>query len=72
MFEHLDNKIEFPELKPKNINGKRFYEHLQTNKSYPSITTVLFLSETRKVYMNGVRRLSKKSLTILLELPQTV
>ena len=47
MFEHLDNKIEFPELKAKNINGKRFYEHLETNKSYPSITTVLSIRDKK-------------------------
>ena len=50
MFEHLDNKIEFPELKAKNINGKRFYEHLETNKSYPSITTVLSIRDKKGLH----------------------
>ena len=50
MFEHLDNKIEFPELKAKNINGKRFYENLETNESYPSITTVLSIRDKKGLH----------------------
>ena len=39
MFNHLE-RVEIPELKAKNIDGKRFYE-TPDGKAYPSITTVL-------------------------------
>jgi len=40
MFNHLE-PVQLPELKAKNVDGKRFYEDKETGKSYPSITTVL-------------------------------
>ena len=49
MFNHLP-KIEFPELKAKNIDGKRFYENLETNQSYPSITTVLSIRDKQGLH----------------------
>jgi genome maintenance exonuclease 1 len=49
MFNHL-SKIEFPELKAKNIDGKRFYENQETNKSYPSITTVLSIRDKKGLH----------------------
>ena len=39
MFNHLE-PIQIPELKAKNIDGKRFYETPE-GEAYPSITTVL-------------------------------
>ena len=50
MFDHVTKKIEFPELKAKNINGKRFYENLETNESYPSITTVLSIRDKKGLH----------------------
>ena len=39
MFNHLE-RVEIPELKAKNVDGKRFYE-TPDGEAYPSITTVL-------------------------------
>jgi genome maintenance exonuclease 1 len=39
MFNHLE-PVKLPELKAKNIDGKRFYETTE-GEAYPSITTVL-------------------------------
>ena len=69
MFNHLP-KIEFPELKAKNINGGRFYENLETNKSYPSITTVLsilnkegILAWRKRVGEEEANRISQQAAT---------
>ena len=39
MFNHLE-PIQLPELKARNVDGKRFYE-TENGEAYPSITTVL-------------------------------
>jgi len=41
MFIHKQPTGELPPLKAKNVDGKRFYEHLETGSKYPSITSVL-------------------------------
>ena len=40
MFIHKQPTGELPPLKAKNVDGKRFYEHLETGSKYPSITSV--------------------------------
>jgi ATP-dependent exoDNAse (exonuclease V) beta subunit len=39
MFNHLE-PVQLPELKARNVDGKRFYE-TESGEAYPSITTVL-------------------------------
>ena len=39
MFNHLE-PVQLPELKARNVDGKRFYE-TENGEAYPSITTVL-------------------------------
>jgi genome maintenance exonuclease 1 len=34
-----------PPLKAKNVDGKRFYEHITTGEKYPSITSVLSIRQ---------------------------
>ena len=41
IFTHTPPIRDLPPLKAKNVNGKRFYEHLETKEAYPSITSVL-------------------------------
>jgi genome maintenance exonuclease 1 len=41
MFIHQPPINDLPLLKAKNVNGTRFYEHLETKEVYPSITSVL-------------------------------
>ena len=45
MFKHQPPINDLPLLKAKNVNGKRFYEHLETKKVYPSITSVLSIRQ---------------------------
>ena len=60
MFEHLDNKIEFPELKNRKILMERGFMNIwQTNKSYPSITTVLSIRD-KKIYMNERKKVGEE------------
>ena len=41
---------ELPPLKAKNVNGKRFYEHLETKDIYPSITSVLSIRDKKGLH----------------------
>ena len=41
---------ELPPLKAKNVNGKRFYEHLETKEAYPSITSVLSIRDKKGLH----------------------
>tara|TARA_B100000963_G_scaffold327369_1_gene315066 strand:+ start:713 stop:1405 length:693 start_codon:yes stop_codon:yes gene_type:complete len=45
MFKHQPPINDLPLLKAKNVNGKRFYEHLETKEVYPSITSVLSIRQ---------------------------
>ena len=50
MFKHTQPTGDLPPLKAKNVDGKRFYEHITTGEKYPSITSVLsFLVD--KIYL---------------------
>ena len=43
IFTHHPPIKDLPPLKAKNVNGKRFYDHLETKDIYPSITSVLYI-----------------------------
>jgi len=45
MFTHQPPLRDLPLLKAKNVDGKRFYEDQQTQKIYPSITSVLSIRQ---------------------------
>ena len=45
MFIHTRPTGDLPPLKAKNVNGKRFYQHIETNEVYPSITSVLSIRQ---------------------------
>ena len=45
IFTHTPPINDLPPLKAKNVNGKRFYEHLETKEAYPSITSVLSIRQ---------------------------
>lgn len=45
MFIHKQPTGELPPLKAKNVDGKRFYEHIETKEKYPSITSVLSIRQ---------------------------
>ena len=40
MFKHTQPTGDLPPLKAKNVDGKRFYEHITTGEKYPSITRI--------------------------------
>ena len=44
-FTHTPPQGNLPLLKAKNVNGKRFYEIIETKKIYPSITSVLSIRQ---------------------------
>ena len=44
-FIHTPPIKDLPPLKAKNVNGKRFYEHLETKEAFPSITSVLSIRQ---------------------------
>ena len=46
MFTHTPPINDLPLLKAKNVEGKRFYEHLETKEVYPSITSVLSIRQS--------------------------
>jgi ATP-dependent exoDNAse (exonuclease V) beta subunit len=50
IFTHTPPINELPPLKAKNINGKRFYEHLETKEAYPSITSVLSIRDKKGLH----------------------
>ena len=50
MFIHQPPIRDLPPLKAKNVNGKRFYEHQETKKAYPSITTVLSIRDKKGLH----------------------
>ena len=45
MFKHTQPTGVLPPLKAKNVDGKRFYEHITTGEKYPSITSVLSIRQ---------------------------
>ena len=45
MFIHTQPTGDLPPLKAKNVDGKRFYEHIETGEKYPSITSVLSIRQ---------------------------
>ena len=45
MFKHTQPTGDLPPLKAKNVDGKRFYEHITTGEKYPSITSVLSIRQ---------------------------
>ena len=45
IFTHTPPINDLPPLKAKNVDGKRFYEHLETKEAYPSITSVLSIRQ---------------------------
>ena len=45
MFKHTQPTGDLPPLKAKNVDGKRFYEHIETGEKYPSITSVLSIRQ---------------------------
>ena len=45
MFKHTQPTGVLPPLKAKNVDGKRFYEHIETGEKYPSITSVLSIRQ---------------------------
>ena len=45
MFIHTQPTGDLPPLKAKNVDGKRFYEHITTGEKYPSITSVLSIRQ---------------------------
>ena len=45
MFKHTQPTADLPRLKAKNVDGKRFYEHITTGEKYPSITSVLSIRQ---------------------------
>jgi len=50
IFTHTPPLNELPPLKAKNVNGKRFYEHLETKEAYPSITSVLSIRDKKGLH----------------------
>ena len=50
IFTHTPPINELPPLKAKNVNGKRFYEHLETKEAYPSITSVLSIRDKKGLH----------------------
>jgi len=44
-FTHTPPQGNLPLLKAKNVNGKRFYEIIETKKIFPSITSVLSIRQ---------------------------
>jgi len=44
-FTHTPPHGDLPILKAKNVNGKRFYEIIETKKIFPSITSVLSIRQ---------------------------
>ena len=44
-FTHTPPQGNLPLLKAKNVNGKRYYEIIETKKIYPSITSVLSIRQ---------------------------
>ncbi len=50
IFTHTPPINDLPPLKAKNVNGKRFYEHLETKEAYPSITSVLSIRDKKGLH----------------------
>ena len=50
IFTHHPPIKDLPPLKAKNLNGKRFYEHLETKDIYPSITSVLSIRDKKGLH----------------------
>ena len=50
IFTHTPPINELPPLKAKNVNVKRFYEHLETKEAYPSITSVLSIRDKKGLH----------------------
>tara|TARA_Y100001938_G_C8072746_1_gene424119 strand:+ start:487 stop:1185 length:699 start_codon:yes stop_codon:yes gene_type:complete len=50
IFTHQPPIKDLPPLKAKNVNGKRFYEHLETKDIYPSITSVLSIRDKKGLH----------------------
>ena len=50
IFTHKPPIKDLPPLKAKNVNGKRFYEHLETKDIYPSITSVLSIRDKKGLH----------------------
>ena len=50
MFIHQPPIRDLPPLKAKNVDGKRFYEHQETKKAYPSITSVLSIRDKKGLH----------------------
>ena len=50
IFTHQPPTKDLPPLKAKNVNGKRFYEHLETKDIYPSITSVLSIRDKKGLH----------------------
>ena len=50
IFTHTPPINDLPPLKAKNVNGKRFYEHLETKEAFPSITSVLSIRDKKGLH----------------------
>ena len=50
IFTHKPPIKDLPPIKAKNVNGKRFYEHLETKDIYPSITSVLSIRDKKGLH----------------------